>query len=197
MTSDILFENLFSFCGETLRLRPYGAAVSGRPTKSKSLTKSGGYAPRPLPRVGGDVIQHVIQQVWDVRYVNGDVKGMSGGVTGGCPGMSGDVWGVTGGCPGGSQGMSGCPGFHRGCPGCHRGMSGMSGDVKGCRRMSEDVGMSGDVILSLEPPGHPLTSPDILRHPPTSPDIPGHPRTSPNILCDVPDILCDIQANPV
>ena len=46
---DAVAGNLFSSHGETLGLRPlWGAAVSGRPTRSKSLTKSGGSAPRPL-----------------------------------------------------------------------------------------------------------------------------------------------------
>ena len=111
---------------------PLGAAVPGRPMKSKSLTKSGGSAPRPLS--------------WDVMgcpRMSDDVRvypGMSHRDVRGCPGMSGDV---TQGCPGMShrdvRGCHGCPGMSENVGECRR-MSGMSWDVGECWRMSEDVG---------------------------------------------------------
>ena len=95
-------------------MRPYGAAVSGRPEKSKSLTKSGDARLRPSTPPG------------DVKGMPGDVKGMSGDVKG----MSGDVRGMSKGC----RAMSG--GCQRDVGRCPGDVKGMLGDVKG---MSGDV----------------------------------------------------------
>ena len=96
------------FVGRPWGCGPLGAAVSGRPTKSKSLTKSGGSAPRPLSGVSQG----------DVGRCRGVTGGMTG-VTGGCWAMSGCHRGMSGdvrGCPGMSQrGVRAILGCHRGC----------------------------------------------------------------------------------
>ena len=141
-------------------LRPFGATVSGRPTKSKSLTKSGGSAPRPPPRDMSRV------HPGDVRAMSGDVRAMSGdvralsGMSGECPGcrrfraVSGDVKGCPGDvrgmsreCPGNVRDVGRCPGMVglviqgmvglviQGCPGMYYRI--FPDAQQGCRRLSE------------------------------------------------------------
>ena len=166
---------LFSFRGESLGLRPSGAAVSGRPTKSKSLTKSGGSAPRPLPGssgitggcslesgespgvVGGSpgIVGGSSGVVGGSTLQSGGSPGIVGGSTlksGGSPGIAGGSFFESGGSPGIAGGSffesGGSPGIAGGCSGIAGGSPGIAG---GCTLKSEgSPGIAGGCTLKSE-----------------------------------------------
>ena len=114
-------------------MRPlWGAAVSGRPTESKSLTKSGGSAPRPLSCTP---VMSVMSVMSCPSYV-----------TLGCTVMSCHVCHVILRC-------TGMHGISRGCTGLHWITRGLHWITRGCTGISrgshgDHTGMHGDLAGS-------------------------------------------------